>query len=102
MSSKRETGKTGYQAKLKNTLKTRYPGCTVLKNDANDIQGFPDLTVLYEDKHAILEVKGHEKASVQPNQTYYVEKANKESFGSFIFPENEDEVLSRLDKHFKI
>lgn len=101
MSKRRETGRTGYQAKLKKELTKRYPGCTILRNDPNEIQGYPDMTILYGDKYAVLEVKGYEEAKVQPNQPYYVDKANRESFGSFIFPENEKEVLDRLDKHFK-
>ena len=34
-----------FQAKLKKELKEMFPGCIVIKNDANDIQGLPDLTI---------------------------------------------------------
>ena len=36
-----------FQAGLIKELKERFPGCMVLKNDPNYIQGIPDLTVLY-------------------------------------------------------
>ena len=39
-----------FQAKLIKDIESRFPGCIVIKNDANYIQGIPDLTVLYEDK----------------------------------------------------
>ena len=38
-----------FQAKLKKELKEMFPGCIVTKNDANDIQGLPDLTIFYKD-----------------------------------------------------
>ena len=35
-----------FQAKLIRELKTVFPGCVVLKNDASYLQGFPDLLIL--------------------------------------------------------
>jgi hypothetical protein len=52
-----------YQAKLIKKLKRLFPGCVVLKNDSAYIQGMLDLTVLYRDRWATLEVKDHEGAS---------------------------------------
>lgn len=55
-----------FQAELIKELKTIFPGCVVIKNDCNYIQGIPDLTVLYQDKWAVLECKKRrecEKAS---------------------------------------
>ena len=77
-----------FQAALIKELHSEFPGCLVLKNDPNYIQGIPDLTVLYNDKWALLEAKKDGKAHHQPNQDYYVDEANKMSFASFIFPEN--------------
>lgn len=92
---------SAYQAKLIKRIKKRYPGCYVLKNDANYIQGIPDLLILYGDKWAMLEVKVSKDASHQPNQDFWVSQFNKRSFASFIYPENEEEVFDGLDKAFE-
>ena len=90
-----------FQAKLKKRLTERFPGCIVMKNDPNDIQGIPDLTVLYKNKWAELECKRSEAAkNRQPNQEYYIDKLNGMGFASFIFPENEDTVLGELETYF--
>lgn len=92
-----------YQAKLIKKLKRLFPDCMVFKMDPNYIQGIPDLLVLYEDKWAMLEVKRSEDEldDPRPNQGYYVRKLDKMSFASFIFPENEEEVLDDLELAFK-
>lgn len=90
-----------FQSDLKKELKVRFPGCIVMKNDANYIQGIPDLIVLYEDKWASLECKQSASANHQPNQDYYVKKMNEMSFSRFIFPENKEEVLNDLERSFK-
>ena len=89
-----------FQSNLIKEIKDRYPGCIVLKNDSSYIQGIPDLSIYYQDKYAMLEVKKNATASHQPNQDYYVEKLNEMSFSQFIYPENKDRVLSDLDQHF--
>ena len=48
---------SAFQKGLINDLKKRFPGCMVLKNDPNYIQGIPDLLVLYEGRWAALECK---------------------------------------------
>lgn len=78
-----------------------FPGAMVLKNDPNYIQGIPDLTVLYCDKWATLEVKRSENASHQPNQDYYVGLMNQMSFSGFIYPENKEVVLDELQRAFR-
>lgn len=89
---------SGFQARLIRTLKNRFPGCVVLKNDANYIQGIPDLTIFYNDRWAMLECKRSENESHQPNQDYYVERMDDMSFARFIFPENMEEVLNELER----
>lgn len=90
-----------FQAKLIRKLKDQFPGCIVLKNDANYIQGFPDLTVLYRNhKWALLECKRENEAHKQPNQEYYIQKGNEMGFARFICPENEEEVLNDLQQAF--
>lgn len=85
-----------YQADLIKEIKRRLPGCFILKNDANYLQGVPDLLVLYNDKWAMLEVKMAADADLQPNQGYYVDQLGQMSFASFIYPENEEDVLDAL------
>ena len=89
-----------FQSKLIKELKTRFPGCVVMKNDPNYIQGIPDLTILYKDHWATLETKRSNKASHRPNQDYYVSKLDEMSFSRFICPENKEEVLRELQLSF--
>lgn len=90
-----------FQSSLKKELKAMFPGCIVTKLDSGDIQGIPDLLILYKDKWATLENKRNEKASHRPNQEYYVNKMNDMSFSRFIYPENKEEVLNELYKAFE-
>lgn len=89
-----------FQANLKKELKEMFPGCIVTKLDSGDIQGIPDLLVLYKNKWATLENKKSASAPRQPNQEYYVDKMDEMSFSRFIYPENKDQVLDELDLHF--
>jgi hypothetical protein len=93
---------TEYQTKLMRKIRLLIPGCVVLKNDPRHTQGFPDLLILYKDMWAILEVKRSRNATIQPNQNYYVQSLGAMSFASFIYPENEEEVLSDLQRAFGI
>lgn len=90
-----------YQKKVIKRLKDDFPGCIVMKTDANYIQGIPDLLVLYEDHWAALEVKISDKAHHQPNQDFYVKRMNRMSFAAFIFPENEEEIFDEIQKAFR-
>ncbi len=87
-----------FQASLIKELKTLFKDCVVLKNDANYLQGFPDLLVLYNDRWAALECKRSKSASHRPNQDYYVNKLNNMSYASFICPENRNEVMDELQQ----
>lgn len=78
-----------------------FPGSIVMKNDPNYIQGIPDLTVLWKDKWATLEVKKEASSGHQPNQDYYVGQMNGMSFSRFVFPENKQEVLHELQQSFR-
>lgn len=90
-----------FQSRLKKELKERYPGCIVTKLDSSDIQGIPDLLVLYKNKWATLENKRSKKAKKRPNQEYYVQVMDDMSFSRFIYPENKEQVLSELDNLFR-
>lgn len=90
-----------FQANLIKKLKGLFPGCYILKNDPNYIQGIPDLTILFGAKWATLEVKRERDAPHRPNQNYHVDNMNNMSFSAFIFPENEEEVLNELQQTFR-
>ena len=90
-----------FQANLKKELKSMFPGCIVTKMDSGDIQGIPDLLVLYGEKWATLECKKSKNAKKQPNQEYYVDAMDAMSYSRFIYPENKEEVLSELREKFK-
>lgn len=90
-----------FQADLKKELKQMFPGCIVTKMDSSDIQGIPDLLILYKNKWATLENKRNASASKRPNQEYYVNKMNEMSFSRFIYPENKEDVLDELRKAFE-
>ena len=81
-------------------LKNTFPGCFILHLDPNEIQGIPDLLILYNNKWAVLEAKDYEGARHRPNQDYYVDLMNQMSFAAFIYPENKDEVLDALYLYF--
>ena len=89
-----------FKTKLVGELEALFPGCIITHMDPNEIQGIPDLLILYRDKWAALEGKKNATASARPNQPYYVELMNGMSFASFIYPENKDEVLDALYHHF--
>ncbi len=90
---------SGFQDRLVKKLKELFPGCMVFKMD--QMQGIPDLLILYGSKWASLECKKSAKAKRQANQDYYVETMNSMSFSRFISPENKEEVLRELREAFK-
>ena len=89
---------SGFQDRLITEIKEMFPGCMVFKMD--QIQGIPDLLILYGKHWASLENKKSSTAKRQPNQEYYVDLMNRMSFSRFICPENKEEVLSELQKVF--
>ena len=90
---------SGFQDKLVKELKETFPGCMTFKME--QIQGIPDLLVLYKDKWATLECKQFARAKKQPNQEYYVGLMNDMSFSRFVCPENKDQVLNELRDVFE-
>lgn len=91
---------SAFQKELIDEIRSKYPGCVILKNDSSYIQGFPDWTIFYKDKWAVLEAKRDKNANKQPNQEYYVNQLNDMSFSRFVYPENKEEVIRDLDRLF--
>lgn len=89
-----------YQEGLKKRIKARFKHAIVAKMNPNDIQGIPDLVVIFKKHWALLECKRHEDAARRPNQEFYVDFYNKWSFASFINPDNEEEVLNAMEQSF--
>ena len=89
---------SAFQHEVIAEIRRRMPGCMILKNDCNYIQGVPDLLVLNNEHWAALECKKSAGAAHRPNQDYYVQKMNGMSYAAFIFPENREEVLNELQQ----
>lgn len=85
-----------YQTKLIKRLEAMFPGCHIQRGDPSELQGIPDLLILFGGRWAMLEVKTSADAKDQPNQPYYVEKFNNMSFAAVIHPQNEEGVLYDL------
>lgn len=90
---------SGFQDDLMDELKALFPGCMTFKMD--QIQGIPDVLVLYRDKWASLECKRGTQSVHQPNQDYYVDLMNEMSFSRFIDKNNKEEVLRELQEAFR-
>lgn len=87
-----------FEKHLIKLLKQLYPGCVILKNDANKLQGIPDRLILYKDRWAAFEVKASAKSTKRPNQDFYIDKLGKMSFAAFVYPENEEAFLDELQQ----
>lgn len=85
-----------FQPRVIKAIQARIPDCIILKNDANYMQGIPDLIILLGPQYAMLETKRVTGSRRQPNQPYYVEKFDEWSFADFINQDNFDEVLNDL------
>lgn len=90
---------SGFQDSLKDELEALFPGCMIFKME--QIQGIPDLLILYRDKWASLECKRGTQSVHQPNQDYYVDLMNNMSFSRFIDKNNKEEVLRELQETFR-
>ena len=87
-----------FQSRVLRDLREEYPRSLILKIDTSYHPGTPDRLILNEDRWATLEFKRSANAAKQPNQEYFVELMNRMSYSSFIFPENEREVLRELER----
>lgn len=90
-----------FQRDLIKEIEETFKGCYVFKNDPTYRQGFPDITILYKNRWAVLECKKSAKDKHQPNQDHYVEDLNKMSYSNFVYPENKEEVMNELQRALK-
>ena len=89
---------SAFQSNLIIELKNLFPGCIVLKNDEQYIQGIPDLLVLYRNKWVALECKRSYSEPYRPNQEYYIDLLNNMSYCVMICPDNKEEVLYEVQQ----
>lgn len=90
-----------FQKKFIRELEAIFDGCILIKNDAGYIQGFPDWTMFYKNKYAVLEIKKNKNAQHQPNQDYYIDLIDSMGFARFVYPENKNDVIEDLKRYFK-
>lgn len=90
-----------FQKALIKEIKVKFPGCVVVKNDEQYLQGIPDLTVFHKDRYAILEIKKSKTSTYRPNQKYYLDMFDKMSFARTVYPENKKEVMAELAYFFR-
>lgn len=93
---------SGFKTRLIHEIEDLFPGCIIFHLDPNEIQGAPDLLILFRDTWAALEGKKNREARHQPNQDYYIDLMDKMSFARFICPENKREVLYELQQAFRV
>jgi hypothetical protein len=85
-----------FKSKLVRDLRFMFTEAIILKNDANYLQGVPDVLILYGNRWAVLECKDSFDSPYRVNQEYYIKIMNDMSFARMICPENKEEVLDEL------
>lgn len=90
-----------FKSKFIKNLEETFPDCIVTKLEADFKAGIPDILIVRGKRWATLEAKASKADVTKPRQNkdaqdYYVGKMNKMSFSSYVYPENEQEVLNEL------
>lgn len=85
-----------FQDKLVHDL--RQLGFKVIKLDPTTGRqiGIPDLLILKEGFWGMLECKAHKNSKKRPGQQQWVDWAEENSYGRFVYPENYDDVMEEL------
>lgn len=86
-----------FQREVIQELKSRFPGCVVMKNATGFHDGFPDIVMYLGRVWAMLECKREKAAKKRPNQLYWVDRMDGMSFARFIYPENRAKVMAELE-----
>lgn len=89
-----------FQKSVKQEIIDIFPSCVIHKNPTGVHDGFPDLVCYLGDTWFMLECKRSKDEEHQPNQDWWVDRLNKMSYASFIFPENREEVFCQLRQKF--
>lgn len=87
-----------FKRKFHARLYRAFPGCLILKNDAEFLPGILDTLILFGPRWAALEFKDSAKSSFQPNQRYYIAQMNDMSYAAVVYPENQEEVFRDLQR----
>ena len=99
----RETGPNGFEKKFKERLEKEFgisKNRDIIKMNPLQCQGASDLIILVGDKNARVEVKASKDSSHRPNQDLYIDMYKQQTYASFVYPENEEQVISELHAHF--
>ena len=91
-----------YQSALIQKIRRMYPNAIILKNDANYLQGVPDLSIFHGPNYAMLETKQSSSASRQANQEWYISLFQSWAYGAFIDPSNEKDILNELQEALQL
>ena len=89
-----------FQTRFLQRVSEEFAGCVILTPDPRSLQGITDRVILYGNRWVALEFKGSSKASLRPNQAYYVALLNDMSYAAFVYPENEEEVFDAIQQAF--
>lgn len=92
---------SGFQGRLREKIKALLPDCIVMKTDATNHQGIPDLCIMCRGRCAFIECKGSRTAAHRPNQDTWVDWLSSQGFfAAFAYPENANEILMDLQRYF--
>ena len=100
------TTEGNFKKNLIKKIKKEFPDCIITKLEADHTNGLPDVLILRGSKWATLEAKADESEVGKERknklaQDYYVAKMNNMSYSSYVYPQNEKEVLDELKVHFQ-
>jgi hypothetical protein len=95
------TVESDFNKRLLKRLGIIFPGCIVLKTNANDLPGFPDRIILFENRWASFESKRSPIAGLRMNQDYYIDLLNGMSFARFVNPTTEELFIHELQAAFR-
>lgn len=95
------TPESDFNKRLLARIARAFKGSIILKTNANDLPGFPDRIVLFENHWAAFESKRSSIARLQPNQDYYIDLLNSMSFARFVNPSTEELFIHELQTAFR-
>lgn len=91
---------TEFKKEFLDRVKREFPDCEITRGNSATKQGIPDTFVFYDNAWVALEFKISPDAATRPNQSWYVERFNKMSYATFVYPDNADEVFREIQHTF--